>query len=259
MRYTKAIRYCFEAVLLNLIPGGVIVKALFIQHDHVSPVGPVGQRLAHHGFEIETALVVPEDNFETPNVSFDFPNIENYDLIIPLGAPWGAWDDDCIGNWLQPELAWIKNAVESGKPVLGICFGGQLIARALGGSVTKSPKAEIGWTNIWSEEPDLVSNGPWFQFHYDQWVLPDGVKEIASNPVSSQAFVVNKSLGVQFHPELDSAGLRGWLDWGGDKKVQEDGQDSIIMMRQTIAEEDAAKQRTFLLVDNFLSKVAKLI
>lgn len=259
MRYTKAIRYCFEAVLLNLIPGGVIVKALFIQHDHVSPVGPVGQRLAHHGFEIETALVVPEDNFETPNVSFDFPNIENYDLIIPLGAPWGAWDDDCIGNWLQPELAWIKNAVESGKPVLGICFGGQLIARALGGSVTKSPKAEIGWTNIWSEEPDLVSNGPWFQFHYDQWVLPDGVKEIASNPVSSQAFVVNKSLGVQFHPELDSAGLKGWLDWGGDKKVQEDGQDSIIMMRQTIAEEDAAKQRTFLLVDNFLSKVAKLI
>jgi GMP synthase-like glutamine amidotransferase len=237
----------------------VIVKALFIQHDHVSPVGPVGQRLAHHGFEIETQLVVPEDKFESPNVPFEFPNIENYDLIIPLGAPWGAWDDDCIGNWLQPELAWIKNAVESGKPVLGICFGGQLIARALGGSVTRSPKAEIGWTYIWSEDPGLVSNGPWFQFHYDQWVLPEGVKEIARNPISSQAFVVNKSLGVQFHPELDSAGLKGWLDWGGDKKVQQDGQDPIVMMRQTAAEEEEAKQRTFLLVDNYLSKVAKLI
>jgi GMP synthase-like glutamine amidotransferase len=90
-------------------------------------------------------------------------------------------------------------------------------------------------------------------------LLPDGVKEIARNPVSSQAFVVNKSLGVQFHPELDAAGLKGWLDWGGDKKVKEDGQDPIIMMRQTSAEEEAAKQRTFLLVDNFLSKVAKLI
>jgi GMP synthase-like glutamine amidotransferase len=156
-------------------------------------------------------------------------------------------------------LAWIKNAVESGKPVLGICFGGQLIARALGGSVTRSPKAEIGWTNIWSEEPDLVSNGPWFQFHYDQWVLPNGVKEIARNPVSSQAFVVNKSLGVQFHPELDSAGLKGWLDWGGGKKVEQDGQDPIVMMKQTVAEDEAAKQRTFELVDNFLSKVAKLI
>jgi hypothetical protein len=77
-------------------------------------VGPVGERLAHHGFEIETQLVVPEDKFESPNVPFEFPNIDNYDLIIPLGAPWGAWDDECIGNWLQPELAWIKNAVESG-------------------------------------------------------------------------------------------------------------------------------------------------
>jgi GMP synthase-like glutamine amidotransferase len=259
MRYTKAIQRQLGTFFSNRFLGSVIVKALFIQHDHVSPVGPVGERLAHHGFEIETQLVVPEDKFESPNVAFEFPNIDNYDLIIPLGAPWGAWDDECIGNWLQPELAWIKNAVESGNPVLGICFGGQLIARALGGSVTRAPKAEIGWTNIWSEEPDLVSNGPWFQFHYDQWVLPNGVKEIARNPVSSQAFVVNKSLGVQFHPELDSAGLKGWLDWGGGKKVQQDGQDPIVMMKQTVAEEEAAKQRTFELVDNFLSKVAKLI
>jgi GMP synthase-like glutamine amidotransferase len=90
-------------------------------------------------------------------------------------------------------------------------------------------------------------------------LLPAGVKEIARNPVSSQAFVVNKTLGVQFHPELDSAGLKGWLDWGGAKKVEEDGQDPSVMMRQTIAENEAAKQRTFELVDNFLSKVAKLI
>jgi GMP synthase-like glutamine amidotransferase len=235
------------------------MKALFIQHDHVSPIGPVGERLSQHGFELETRLVVPEDSFENPNVAFEFPDIDNYDLIIPLGAPWGAWDDACIGNWLQPELAWIKNAVESNKPVLGICFGGQLVARALGGSVTRAPKPEIGWTYIWSEEPGLVSNGPWFQFHYDQWLLPVGVKEIARNAVSSQAFVVNKTLGVQFHPELDSAGLKGWLDWGGSKKVEEDGQDPSVMMRQTIAENEAAKQRTFELVDNFLSKVAKLI
>ena len=234
------------------------MKALFIQHDHVSPIGPVGERLAQHGFEIETQLVVPEDSFENPNVAFEFPDIDKYDLIIPLGAPWGAWDDACIGNWLQPELAWIKHAVESNKPVLGICFGGQLVARALGGSVTRAAKPEIGWTYIWSEEPGLVSNGPWFQFHYDQWLLPAGVKEIARNPVSSQAFVVNKTLGVQFHPELDSGGLKGWLDWGGAKKVEEDGQDPSVMM-QTTAENEAAKQRTFELVDNFLSKVAKLI
>ena len=237
------------------------MRALFIQHDHISPLGPVGDRLAEHGFEIETQMVVSEENFETPNVAFEFPNIDNYDLIVPLGAPWGAWDDACIGNWLQPELEWIKNAVLSNKPVLGICFGGQLIARALGGSVARSPKPEIGWTYIHSDDHSMVSNGPWFQFHYDRWSLPEGmgIKEIARNPVSPQAYVVNKTLGLQFHPELDSTALAGWLKWGGTEEVSKDGQDPAVMMKQTIAEDDAARQRTYALVDNFLQKVAKLI
>ena len=98
------------------------MKALFIQHDHVSPLGPVGERLRQHGFEIETRLVVPEERYRDPNVDFEFPNAKDYDLIIPLGAPWGAWEDGCIGNWLVPELSWIKEAIESDVAVLGICF-----------------------------------------------------------------------------------------------------------------------------------------
>ena len=235
------------------------MKALFIQHDHVSPTGPVSERLRHHGFEIEERLVVSQDNFGQPNVSFEFPDFNDYDLIIPLGAPWGAWDDACIGNWLLPEIEWIGRAVESGKPVLGICFGGQLIARAMGGSVAPGAKGEIGWTYIHSDQPDLVSNGPWFQFHYDHWQVPPAALEIARNPVSSQAFTINNSLAVQFHPELTASALKGWLDWGGDKKVIEDGQDPIAMMKQTVAEEAIARERTFELVDNFLTKVAKLI
>jgi GMP synthase-like glutamine amidotransferase len=235
------------------------MKALFIQHDHVSPTGPVSERLRHHGFEIEERLVVSQDNFGKPNVSFEFPDFNDYDLIIPLGAPWGAWDDACIGNWLLPEIEWIGRAVESGKPVLGICFGGQLIARAMGGSVAPGAKGEIGWTYIHSDQPDLVSNGPWFQFHYDHWQVPAAAVEIARNPVSSQAFTINNSLAVQFHPELTASALKGWLDWGGDKKVIEDGQDPIVMMKQTVAEEAIARERTFELVDNFLTKVAKLI
>ena len=234
------------------------MKVLFVQHDHVSPTGPVGERFRERGFEIEEILVVPEDQFGEPNVTFDFPDLNDYDVIVPLGAPWGAWDDACIGNWLTPEIEWIRAAVSSGKPVLGICFGGQLIARAMGGSVAPAPKCEIGWTSIWSERPDLVSNGPWFQFHYDRWQLPPGANEIARNPLASQAFLINNSLAVQFHPELNAAGLKGWLDWGGDKKVLEDGQDPIVMMRQTEAEEADARARTFALVDAFLDQVSGL-
>ncbi len=234
------------------------MKVLFIQHDHVSPTGPVAERFRERGFETEEILVVPEDQFGEPNVNFAFPDFSDYDVIVPLGAPWGAWDDACIGNWLTPEIEWIRAAVSSGKPVLGICFGGQLIARAMGGSVAPAPKGEIGWTNIWSERPDLVSNGPWFQFHYDRWQLPPGAIEIARNPVASQAFLINNSLAVQFHPELNAAGLKGWLDWGGDKKVLEDGQDPLVMMRQTEAEEADARARTFALVDAFLDQVSGL-
>ncbi|MGY6498986.1 MAG: type 1 glutamine amidotransferase [Microcella sp.] len=234
------------------------MRALFIQHDHVSPLGPVGERFAEHGYEIETVRVVDEAQFGEPNVPFDFPDARDYDVIVPLGAPWGAWDDACIGNWLLPEIDWMRDAVTQDIPVFGICFGGQLIARAMGGSVAPAPKGEIGWTAIWSDRAELVGQGPWFQFHYDRWQLPPGAVEIARNPVSSQAFTINRSLAVQFHPELDAAGLKGWLDWGGDAKVAADGQDPAVMLAQTVAEQAAARERTFALVDAFLTQVAGL-
>ena len=238
---------------------GANVKALVIQHDHLSPTGPVGERLSHHGFEVDEFLVVPETHFDAPNLVVDFPDTTPYDLIVPLGAPWGAWDDSTIGGWLLPELELMRTLVEAGKPVLGICFGGQLIARALGGTVERTPHAELGWTAIWSDQPELVSNGPWFQFHYDRWSVPPGAREIARTPSASQAFIINRSLAVQFHPEVEADGLRDWLTWGGDKKVVEDGQDPRIMIAHTIAEGSAAQARTYSLVDAYLRDVAGLI
>jgi GMP synthase-like glutamine amidotransferase len=202
---------------------------------------------------------VPEASFRTPNVTFEFPNLDDYDLIIPLGAPWGAWDDACIGNWLQPEVEWIREAVTSGKPVLGICFGGQLMSRALGGTVRRAPNCEIGWKDVWTDRPDIVPSGPWFQFHYDRWTVPTGATEIARNTFASQAFIVNRSLALQFHPELIGSALQGWLDWDGRGLVEKDGQDPDIMMAQTYAYEEAATARTYALIDGFLKHVAKLI
>ena len=235
------------------------MKALFIQHDHVSPSGPLGDRLRHHGFEVSEVLVVPEESFGSPNVTFDFPDFNDYDVIVPMGAPWGAWDSDCIGNWLEPEVEWVRGAVEAGKAVLGVCFGGQLMARGLGGSVAPAPQCEIGWKDVWSDRPEILGNGPWFQFHYDRWVVPTNAVEIARNPIASQAFIYGNSMAIQFHPEVTAASLDGWLVWGGDKKVVEDGQDPAVMMAQTAAYEAASIARTNDLVDGFLRHVAKLI
>lgn len=232
------------------------MKALIVEHDHISPPGFVAERLEQHGFDVVETLVVPAASFESPNVHFEFPPAADYDLIVPLGAPWGAWDDGCIGNWLQPELDWIRDAVSTGKPVLGICFGGQLIARAMGGSVARGARSEIGWVSIWSERPELVGEGPWMQFHYDRWELPPGATEIARTPVASQAFTINRTLAVQFHPEVTAATLNGWLEWGGDEKVIADGQDPAVMMAQTTAYEPAARERSYALIDAYLRDVA---
>lgn len=235
------------------------MRVLFVQHDHVSPLGPVGERFAHHGFEVDTHLVVAETDFTAPNIVTAFPDATDYDVLVPLGAPWGAWDDDCIGNWLLPEIDWLRDAVDRGMPVLGICFGGQLVARAMGGSVAPAPRAEIGWTSIWSDQPSLVGAGPWFQFHYDRWVVPPGAVEVARTPAASQAFTIERTLAVQFHPELDAEGLQGWLDWGGASQVVEAGMDPQVMIGETVATAAIARDRTYALVDAFLTDVAQLV
>ena len=234
------------------------MRALFLQHDHVSPPGPVAERFAHRGYEIVEMIVVPREQFHEPNLHFDFPDPSGFDALVVMGAPWGAWDDASIGKWLLPELDWLRTADEHGIPVLGICFGGQLLARLHGGSVARAPKPEIGWTAIWSQEPGLVGPGPWFQWHYDRWQVPPGAREIARNSVASQAFVLRRNLAVQFHPELTAAGLHGWLVNGGRALAEADGQDPDVLYQHTLAEGEDAARRAHDLVDAFIDQVARL-
>jgi GMP synthase-like glutamine amidotransferase len=235
------------------------MRALFIQHDHVSPTGPVSMRLRERGFDVDEVLIVDEQHAGTPNVHFDFPDACDYDLLVPMGAPWGAWDDRGIGRWLIPEITWLRSALDADIPVLGICFGGQLMSRALGGAVATAMRPEIGWTVLHTDEPELVASGPWFEFHYDRWTVPAGAREIARTASASQAFTFGRSLAVQFHPELTASSLEGWLIAGGAEKVAADGQDPDAMLAHTRAEELSAGARTVRLVDCYLDRVAGLL
>ena len=161
------------------------MRVLFIQHDHVSPYGPVGERFIELGHEVSVLRVVPEEQFKTPNVHVDFPAVGEYDVIVPMGAPWGAWDDEGIGNWLLPEIEYLKSCHNAGTRVLGLCFGGQLMARALGGSVTRAPSHEIGYTYIYSDDESLVPNGPWFQWHHDRFDPPPGAAALWRSKLKS--------------------------------------------------------------------------
>jgi len=233
------------------------MRALFIEHDHVSLGGPIWRAFEKHGYEIERFLIVPESNYSNPNIEVTFPDFAQFDVIVPMGAPYGAYQDDRIGNWLLPELAKLKAAHNAGIPIFGICFGGQLMARTLGGSVARSPRAELGWIEIQSDDTTLIPTGPWFEYHWDRWTLPKAATEIARSEVASQAFVMGRTLGVQFHPEINLEVLEAWLAMeGGCAEVEAEGIDVEQLRGQTKSIQPASDKRAFELVDTFLRRVA---
>jgi GMP synthase-like glutamine amidotransferase len=232
------------------------VRALFVQQDHVSPVGPVGEQFAARGYDVEEFLVVPADRFHLPDVAVEFPDPTAYDAIVPMGAPWSVYDEATIGSWIGAELDFLREAHEAGVPIFGICFGGQALAAALGGSVQRAPEPEIGWYDVTSQDPGLVSDGPWFQWHYDQFTAPPGALTFASTPVGPQAYTIGRSLGLQFHPELTPSQLVAWLENGGDASLAAAGIDAATLVAHTEATAADAAVRTHALVDAFLTQVA---
>ena len=234
------------------------MQLLVIEHDHASPLGPIAERFAERGYDLTMHRVVPEASFLVPGVVTEFPDFTRYDAVVPMGAPWSTYDHALIGSWVRPEIEQLKRADAEGVPVMGICFGGQLLASALGGSVQESSSPEIGWYEVHSDDESLVPAGPWFQWHYDHWRLPPEAREVARNVAASQAFVVRRNLAVQFHPELTSGQLAGWLGNGGDEQAIAAGFDPVELVDRTAKLEVDARVRAHRLVDGFLDHVATL-
>ena len=233
------------------------MRALFVQQDHVSPTGPVGERFRHHGYDIVELLIVPPERFASPDVTVEFPDPRDYDVIVPMGAPWSVYDEDTIGSWIGAEIAFLRDAHEAGVPVFAICFGGQALAAALGGSVQKASRPEIGWYDVTSDDPGLVGSGPWFQWHHDSFTPPPGATTFAGTPLGPQAYTIGRSLGLQFHPEITPEQLAAWLENGGTTDLARHGLDPDQLLAQTRAVAADAACRTHTLVDAFLQQVAK--
>lgn len=232
------------------------VRVLVIQHDHICLPGSVGERFAERGYELVIHQVVDADRFDTPDVDTDFPDPADFDAVIAMGAPWSAYDHDTIGSWVLPELDLLRQADVESVPVLGICFGGQLLALAHGGSVGRSATPELGWASIESDDDTLIASGPWFQWHYDRWETPAAAREVARNASSSQAFVLRRNLAVQFHPEMTSEILATWFAAGGAEDVKKFGLEAGDLERQTRERDQASRERAHRLVDAFLDRLA---
>lgn len=231
------------------------MRVLLIQHDHICTPGFVGERLLDRGFDLVVHQVVREDRFLSPNVEIEFPDPTDFDAIIPMGAPWSVYDHEAIGTWVPAELTMLRDAHQHEVPVLGICFGGQMLAAAHGGSVARSAAPEIGWVNVDSDDESLVPSGIWFQWHYDRWQLPKHAQEVAHNANSSQAFVLGRNLAVQFHPEMTSEILTSWIATGGAAEVDQFGIELETLVRQTARSDASNRERAHRLVDQFLDRM----
>ena len=229
---------------------------MVIEHDHVSPPGAIGERFIQRGYAVVEHVVVGKEYFHIPAVTAAFPSPTDFDAIVAMGAPWSVYADEAVGSWVRPELDLLRTAHAEGVPVLGICFGGQLLASAHGGTVEASDHPELGWTEVSTDDPELVPAGPWFQWHSDRWTVPPSAVEVARNPAASQAFVLGRNLAVQFHPELDAHMLRLWLGNGGAPILAERGVDLEHLISATEALEAHSRARARRLVDAFLDRVA---
>jgi GMP synthase-like glutamine amidotransferase len=230
-----------------------MARLLQIAHDHASPGGVVAEQFVERGYDITELLVVAEDRFHDPGVECAFPDPTSYDAVMLLGAPWSTYDA-AVGIWVLAELELLRIADDAGVPVLGICFGGQMLATAHGGRVHAAAAPEIGWHLVHADDPAL--DGAWFQWHYDRWVTPPDATEVARNAAASQAFVLRRNLALQYHPEVDAAVLAGWLEYGGHAKAAEAGLDPDVLLAHTEAMQADAAARARHLVDNFLDRIA---
>jgi len=140
------------------------------------------------------------------------------DAVIVLGGGMHPDEDERHG-WLRPELEYLSGLIEHGTPVLGVCLGSQLLARAAGASVFRSAESEVGWvpvelTEAAATDPvaaSLPERFDAFQWHHYTHELPAGAVELARSRVCTQAFRLGRAWGVQFHPEVRAAQVEAWL------------------------------------------------
>jgi GMP synthase-like glutamine amidotransferase len=162
-------------------------------------------RLADWAARRQIALHVVRTDLGDP-----YPDPRDPDFVVALGS--GATAAGGGPDWVEEEIEWLRAADAAALPILGICFGAQALAAALGGCVRKLERPEVGWVSVDTLDADRLPSGPWLAWHEDSFTLPPLAYELASNAFGVQAFCHCRHLAVQFHPEVTPAIVNDWAD-----------------------------------------------
>lgn len=159
----------------------------------------------------------------------ELPDASGVDMLIIMGGPMDVFDYH-VHSWMGDEIEWVKKFIQTGKPLLGICLGAQIIAAALGEEVYPGPHKEIGWHNL----QFLPSLGDYkifdalpvtrkvFHWHGDTFNIPAGATNIASSQAfPNQGFIYGQHvIALQFHLEVSPDSVRSLVDHCRDELVE---------------------------------------
>jgi GMP synthase-like glutamine amidotransferase len=203
------------------------MKVHCLQHLKNETLGNIGTWVSLRGHSLTKTLL-----YEKPV----FPEPEDFDLLLIMGGTMSVYQEKEF-PWLKPEKEFVKKVIDTGKPVLGSCFGAQMIAEVLGGKVTRSRFKEIGWHRVKflpgkdtnNEEgissefpPGLFPEFTAFMWHGDTFETPAGaVRLFESEACLNQGFIYRGNiLGLQFHPEADRQWIGNLIEDSGHELVE---------------------------------------
>jgi len=214
-----------------------MARGLVLQNDTLDPPALLGDWLDERGIPFEVARVFEEGVPRDPR---------EFAWIAAMGSRHSVTAAD--PGWIPDEVGLLRAAVAADVPVLGICFGGQALAAALGGEISLAEPPAVGWFETQTSEPRLVSAGPWLHFNSERFAVPEGATLVASLGESASAFRLGPHLGLQFHPEATPALAGRWADhyteWLGAYGLTPAG-----IRDQASAQADAVGPRAFALFD----------
>jgi GMP synthase-like glutamine amidotransferase len=218
-------------------------RALVLQHEPAAPPETFGDWAAARGYEVE--VLHARDPWAEPD-------LDSFALVVSLGSLAAAYDDSV--PWLRRELELLTRAHTTGVPVLGICFGGQALARVLGAETRKADEPRAGWYQVDLSAPSDIPSGPWLFWHHDCFEVPPRAELLAGTTAGPAVFREARSLGVQFHPEVTPELVDSWIDEFGDD-VDPERLDELH--RVAHAEGERIRTRAWQLYDAFLAGASR--
>ena len=195
------------------------MKIHFLQHAHFEDPGYLIDWVETNGHSHSSSYLFKNETL---------PGMEEFDLLIIMGGPMNIYEEEKY-PWLAAEKKFIKKAIDSGKKVLGICLGSQLIADALGAKVYPNKHKEIGWFPVYKNEFNCFNCTRYhereitsFHWHGETFDLPEGASRLFSSEATpNQAFAIGENvIALQFHWEVKKENIEKMIQFSGSDITQ---------------------------------------